>query len=108
MMHMLNGEQVWPPLLVPPRRETWNPSGFASATARRPRLAARSGGQPEGRYDREDVQMVQVRGATSNRNLQVGLAGGNLQIKNPKSEILVPLRGLEPPTPSLRMTCSTN
>ena len=40
--------------------------------------------------------LVQVRGITSNRNPQVGLAGGVLQANDPKSEILVLPRGLEP------------
>ena len=38
--------------------------------------------------------MVQVRGGTSNRASQVGLAGGNLQAKNPKLKILVQVRGI--------------
>ena len=63
--------------------------------------AARAFARPRGGVERSETAvseiMVRVRGEPSNQTTQVGLAGGNLQTKNPKLKILVRPRGLEPP-----------
>ena len=70
--------------------------------------AARAFARPRGDVERSETVasenihtkcVVQVRGTTSNLTTHIGLAGGNLQANNPKSEILVPPAGIEPALP---------
>ena len=87
------------------RRERRNGARNKKAWNRRPDLRpqVRPEGRPRGDVKRSETVVseknphtpcvVRVRGTTSNRNPQVGLAGGNLQANNPKSEILAQVRG---------------